>query len=90
MAELSLVDLFFIITGVAVVIITVLLVIGLIYIIVFVRTIKNVARTAQRATELVSEDLSDLRTNIKEKGVSINAFTNFAKSMARKKIFRKK
>ncbi len=90
MNELSLVDLFFIITGAAVVIITVLLAIGLIYVIVFVRTIKNVARTAQRATELVSEDISDLRDNIKSQGFSVGAVTSFAKSLGRKKIFKKK
>ena len=90
MNEISLVDIFFIITGAAVVIITVLLAIGIIYLIVFVRTIKNVARTAQRATELVSEDLADLRSNIKSKGFSFGALASFARSLGRRKVTRKK
>ena len=90
MHDISLVDIFFIITGAAVVIITVLLAIGLLYVIVFVRTIKEVARTAQRATELVSEDISDLRSNIKERGLNMSAITTFAKGLMRKKVTRKK
>ena len=90
MNELSLVDIFFVITGAAVIIITVMLAIGLLYLIMFVRTIKNVARTAQRATEIVSEDLSDLRTSIKEKGVSVGAIASFAKNLGKRKVNRKK
>ncbi len=86
MTDLSLVDIFFIITGTAVIIITVMLAIGLLYLIVFVRTIKNVARTAQRATELVSEDLSDLRSNLKARGFSIGALASFAKGLASRKV----
>jgi hypothetical protein len=90
MTDISLVDIFFIITGIAVVLITILLAIGLIYVIVFVRTIKNVAQTAQRATEFVSEDLADLRNNIRSQGFSLSALAGFAKSLGRKKINRKK
>lgn len=90
MNELSLVDIFFIITGSAVIIITVLLAIGLLYIIVFVRTIKQVAKTAQRATEVVSEDISNLRDNIRERGFSLGAIASFAKGLSKKKTTRKK
>lgn len=90
MTDITLVDLFFIITGAAVVLITILLAIGLLYVILFVRTIKEVAKTAQRATELVSEDLSDLRSNIKERGFNVGAITSFAKSLMHKKVTRKK
>ena len=90
MNELSTADLFFIITGSAVIIITVLLAIGLFYVIMFVRTVKRVAHTAQKATELVSEDLADLRRNVKDRGFSLGALFDFAKSLGRKKVTRKK
>lgn len=83
---MTITELFFVITGTAVIIITVLLIIALIYIIAFVRTIKTVARTALRATEIVSEDISELRQSIKEKGVSVGAFTKFAKNLSKRKI----
>jgi hypothetical protein len=90
MNELTTSDLFFIITGSAVIIITVLLAIGIFYVIMFIRTVKKVANTAQRATELVSEDLADLRRNVKDKGLNVGSIVNFAKSLSRKKISRKK
>lgn len=90
MTDLTLVDIFFIITGTAVIIITVLLAIGLLYVIIFVRTIKEMARTAKKATELVSEDLSDLRSSIKQRGFNLGAIALFIKSLMRKKVSRKK
>ncbi len=81
MNDISLVDIFFIITGSAVIIIAILLAIATIYLIAFVRTIRTVAKTAQRATEIVSEDISDLRKNIKENGVSLGAIAKFANNI---------
>lgn len=83
-------DVFFIITGAAVVIITVLLVIGLVYLIMFIRTAKSVAKKAVRATEIVADDLNDLRASIKDKGVSLGAVADFTKKLGRKKIYPKK
>jgi uncharacterized membrane protein len=90
MIELSVPDLFFIITGLAIIIVTVLLVIGLVYVILFLRTIKEVARTAKRATDIVSEDISDLRNTVKERGVSLGALAKFAKNVGKRRILRKK
>lgn len=90
MNDISLVDIFFVITGSAVIIITIMIVIGLLYVIMFVRTIKRVAKTAQRATELVSEDISELRDNIRERGFSLSSLASFAKALGKGKITRKK
>ena len=87
MNEFSIADLFFIITGSAVIIITALMAIGLLYLIFFLRTIKKVAKTAQRGVEMVSEDLAELSQNIKEKGFNLSALASFAKSMAKKTVF---
>lgn len=89
MNEITLVDLFFIITGAAVIIITIMIAIGLLYIISFVRTVRRVAQTAQRASEIVSEDISDLRENIRDKGFSIGALTKFAKNVGKKSVNKK-
>ncbi len=90
MNDLSLVHIFFVLTGIAVIIITVMLAIGLVYFIMFLKTIKEVARTAQRATELVSEDIADLRENIRDKGVSLGAIADFAKNISKKRVYNKK
>lgn len=90
MNTLSLVDIFFLVTGSAVIIITVLVVIGLLYVIMFVRTAKKIAQTAHRATEGISEDITAMRNNIKEKGVGLSTIVDLAKHFGSKKINRKK
>jgi hypothetical protein len=89
MNDITLVDLFFIITGAAVVIITIMIAIGLLYIISFIRTVRRVAKTAQRASEIVSEDISDLRDNIRDKGLSLGALAKFAKNVGKKSVSKK-
>ncbi len=90
METLTLTDLFFWLTGIAVVIITALLAIALLYLIFFLRTIKKVARQAQRATEIVSGDLVELRKNIKEQGFGLKSLIKFAIGLKAKKQNKKK
>lgn len=89
MDDISLVHIFFMITGTAVIIITIMLAIGLLYVISFVRTVRRVAKTAQRATELVSEDISDLRDNIRSRGFNLGALATFAKNVGKKSVKKK-
>lgn len=90
MNDISLVEIFFVITGSAVIIITILLAIGLLYVIMFVRTVKRVAQTAQKATEMVSEDIADFSKAVREKGFSLSTLFSFIKSLGIKKVTRKK
>lgn len=85
MQSLNIADIFFIITGTAVVIITILLIIASLYIISFVRTIRMVAKTARKATEIVSEDVIELSKNIKDKGFHLKSVAQFVKNISKKK-----
>lgn len=77
METLTLTDLFFWLTGIAVIIITTLSVVALLYLIFFLRVIRNVAHQAQKATEMVTEDFVSLRKNIKERGFSLKSLITF-------------
>ena len=77
MAPLTLTDLFFWLTGIAVIVITTLAVIAFVYLILFLRAVRNVAHQAQRASEMVTEDFSNLRKNIKERGFSLKSLITF-------------
>lgn len=90
MSSLTLTDIFFLVTGSAVIIITVLMAIGLLYIIMFVRTAKNIARTAQKVTENASEDIAALRKSVKENGFGLSTLISFAKGLVKTKTSRKK
>jgi hypothetical protein len=90
MNGLSLVDVFFIVTGAAVIIIALLLAVALIYIIAFARSLKQLAKMAQRTTEVVSADIQDLSDNIREQGFSLKALGSFVKNFGKRRITRKK
>ena len=86
----TLVDIFFIITGVATVIVTILLAIGILYLITIFQAIKRIVRTAEFASKVISEDVMELRDNIKERGLSFGAFASFLTGLAKGQIFGKK
>lgn len=78
-------DIFFIIGTIAIILITALAAFALINLILFLLAVKRVAKSAQRATELVSEDLKILGQAIKEKGFTVKSFLSFLKNIKNKK-----
>ena len=80
----TLVDIFFVITAAAVIIVTILLAIGIIYIITIVRTIRRIIRTAEFAAEMVKEDVAELRQSIKSRGLTLGALAGFFKGLGRR------
>ncbi|HMR54969.1 MAG TPA: hypothetical protein PKD34_00035 [Candidatus Doudnabacteria bacterium] len=90
METITLVDLFFIITGIAIIFVTAFLVIALIYFIMFMRALKMVADQATRGVKLVTEDLSEFSKNIKSEGFKIGSFIKFVLGMKPKQTRKKK
>lgn len=89
MESLARSDVFFIVTTFVVVVIGAILIVGLLYVIMILRSIKRLSKTAERVTEVVGADVAELRQNIKAKGLSLTAFAKFFHSLARRKIFSK-
>ncbi len=79
----TLVRIFFTITAAAVIVITVLLAIGTIYLITIFRAVKRIVRTAEFASEVIRDDVMELRNNIKQKGFSMGAFAGFLGKLAK-------
>lgn len=86
MDHFTLVEIFFTITGVAVIILTIILVIIGAYLISVFRTVRRIVRTAEFAADMVKEDLGELRANLKQKGFSFFAFVDFFKNLAKRRI----
>lgn len=84
-----LVDLFFTITAAAVILITVLIAVVLIYAISIIYSLRRIIRSAEFAAEMIKEDLSELRQNLKTHGLSLRALLGFLKSLGRRRIKRK-
>ncbi len=70
-------NIFFYITSVAVVIVTVLLAVALYYIIGILEDIRDVTDRVRRGSEVFAEDLNGLRDNIKEEGARVRHFAQF-------------
>ena len=78
-------DIFFFVTTIAVVLLTILFAILIIYIIKISRDIKHITRKAKNQADLISEDLSELRDNIKEKGAKLKYFMSFFNNLRKKR-----
>lgn len=78
-------DIFFFITAIMVIILGLLLAILIIYIIKISRDIKYVSGKAKTEAGLISQDLSDLRENVKGKGAKLKYFLNFFNNLSKKK-----
>ncbi len=90
MDSLTLTDLFFIVTGIAVIFITAFLVVALIYFIMFLRTLKMIADQASRAGKFIVEDLGELSKSIKQEGFKLSSFIKFVLGLKSKQSRKKK
>ena len=70
-------DIFFFITSIAVIVLTLLLIALLAYGVKIARTIASIANTVKEEGENVIEDIADLRGRVKEEGVKVSAFWKF-------------
>jgi predicted Holliday junction resolvase-like endonuclease len=78
-------DIFFFVTTIAVVILTLLLVVLIVYIIKISRDIKYISKRARNEADLISQDLSELRENVKEKGLKLKYLMSFFNNLKNKK-----
>ena len=70
-------DIFFFITSIAVVLVTAILVVVLIYLIRILRDAKAVTKKVKEETVLISEDIDELRTKTRKEGVKLKNFMEF-------------
>ena len=78
-------DIFFFVTTVAVVVLAILLAILIIYIIKISKDVKYISHKAKSEADLISQDLSDLRENVKKKGAKLKYFLSFFNNLRKKK-----
>ncbi|MDR3643335.1 MAG: hypothetical protein P4L74_06970 [Candidatus Doudnabacteria bacterium] len=84
MSEFAKMDIFFFITSVAVVVLGLLLAILIIYIIKISRDIKYISQKAKSEADLISQDLSDLRQNVRGGGSKLKYFASFFSGLRNK------
>lgn len=73
-------DIFFFLTGLAVVVVTALIVIALVYVIKILRDVKDISHTVKEESEEIKGDIDTLRENVKKGGNKIKTIINNAAS----------
>lgn len=77
-------NIFFFITSIAVVLISLLVVVLLIYLVLVIKDFRGVSRRVKQETDLIAMDIDSARAHIKEKGASISSVFDFFKDLAGK------
>jgi len=70
-------EIFFFITSIATVILTILIGIAAAYLIRILRNVDDISKKAKDEAELIKEDVADLRQNIRDEGIKVKSFVNF-------------
>ena len=82
-------DIFFVITTLAVILITTIVAIALVYLLIILRAIKKITKIAETTTSLVADDISTFSNELKTKGMSLSSIFNFFKTLAEKRFINK-
>lgn len=78
-------DVFFFITSVAVVMVTAAIIVIAFYVVKILSDLKHIMRRAKHETELIVEDIDNLRGNVKREGMKWKFFSRFFSNLKRKK-----
>ena len=79
MTEFMKADIFFFITTIAVVILTVAAVVFMVYLIGVMRNVRDISELVKVQSKEISDDIGELRANIKREGIRLKHFADFMK-----------
>ncbi len=72
------------VTTAAVAVLAILLAVAMVYIIKISRDIKYISQKARGGADLISQDLSELRQNVKDGGAKLKFFASFFNNLGKK------
>ncbi len=70
-------DVFFFLTSILVVVLTIVMIVAGYYIIKITKAINYISQKAKKQSDLLAEDLSELRENVKNQGSKFKHFAKF-------------
>lgn len=82
-------DIFFFITTIAVILVTLFIAIILFYAVKVARKVDSIAETIDKESKNVAQDIETLRTRVKEEGMKVSGFSKFIGSFLVGKYFGK-
>jgi len=78
-------DIFFFVTTIAVIVLSLLMIVVMIYVWKIVSDIKYITKKARREADLIADDIADLRENIRERGFKWRYVFRFFNNLWKKK-----
>jgi hypothetical protein len=78
-------DLFFLITSICVVLVTIIGAVVGVYIVMILNDVKHIFRRVKEETDLIAEDINELREDIRQEGKSLRRFIKFLLKVGRRK-----
>lgn len=78
-------DIFFFVATIGLVLLTILLIVGLVYIVSILRTIKRISKTAQVGTETIVEGIQEAKAKVNEEGFVPDTIFSVFKKLYHKK-----
>ena len=75
---------FFFISSIGFIVLTILLGAALVYIVKILKDIKYISRKAKTEADIISGELSDLRQNVKEQGAKLKFISSFFSNIYKK------
>jgi membrane protein implicated in regulation of membrane protease activity len=78
-------DIFFFVTTVAVVLLALLLAALLVYLIRIARTVDQISKKVKAETDIIVEEVGELRRSIRKEGMRIRHFTKFFSGLGKKR-----
>ena len=78
-------DIFFFVTTISVLIVLLIIIVASIYIFKILNDIKYIAKKAKMESNLIAEDLSELRQNIKAEGSKLKILSKFFAGLYRRR-----
>lgn len=85
MTEFIKADVFFFVTTVAVVVLTVVAVVFMVYLIGVMRNVRDISELVKAQSNHISDDISELRANIKREGLRFKHLTDFMQKPHKRK-----
>ena len=86
MSEIIHADIFFFITAVAVILLTVIFGVALIYVVLIVRDLRAIVARVRRASESLESDLNAFREEVKQEGYKARALVDVALGFIARKL----
>jgi uncharacterized protein YoxC len=78
-------NIFFFITAVATVVLSILVGIAVVYLIRILRNVRDISDTAEREVELLAKDVDDLRGDLRNRGRRLSGLFSFVKKRKEKR-----